>query len=99
MLDETFTRVFGRGPVSTAATFCDRILSAAELNLLSIERISVPRFEEAYKLRKRYRDKPRISFTDLTSFVIMRELGISQILTGDAHFEQVNLGFRRLPRR
>jgi predicted nucleic acid-binding protein len=38
-----------------------------------------------------------ISFTDITSFVVMRELGLSAVLTGDAHFEHVGQGFKRLP--
>ena len=44
-----------------------------------------------------YRDKPAISFPDLTSFVVMRELGIRNVLTADSHFAQVQLGFRRVP--
>ena len=55
------------------------------------------RFSDAWRLRLRYSHKPRISFTDLTSFVVMRELGLQHVLTGDAHFEQVGLGFVRLP--
>ena len=54
------------------------------------------RFSAAWRLRLRYHDKPRISFTDLTSFVVMRELRLQRVLTGDAHFEQVGLGFVRL---
>jgi predicted nucleic acid-binding protein len=49
------------------------------------------------RLRLRYDDKPRISFTGLASFVVTSELGIHRVLTGDAHFEQVGLGFIRLP--
>ena len=48
-------------------------------------------------MRLRYRDKPDISFTDFTSFVVMRELGLRDVLTADAHFAQAHLGFRRLP--
>jgi uncharacterized protein len=62
-----------------------------------IERITLERFEAAYEMRMRYRDKPGISFTDLTSFVVMKELGITDVLTADAHFAQVRLGFRCLP--
>jgi len=44
-------------------------------------------------MRLRYRDKPDISFTDLTSFAIMEEENITAVLTNDRHFSQVNLGF------
>jgi len=67
------------------------------LGLVDIERVTPDRFKLAWRMRVRYRDKPGISFTDLTSFVVMRELGLRQVLTGDAHFEQVGMGFVRLP--
>ena len=31
------------------------------------------------------------------SMVIMRELGIVDVMTADSHFQQVNLGFRSVP--
>ena len=55
------------------------------------------RFSRAWRLRLRYRDKRHISFTDLTSFEVMHELGLRNALTADAHFEQVGAGFSRLP--
>jgi len=39
----------------------------------------------------------KISFTDLTSMVVMRELGIKDIITGDEHFNGVGMGFKRVP--
>jgi predicted nucleic acid-binding protein len=65
--------------------------------LLAVESIAANRFRKAYALRLRYRDKPRISFTDLTSFVVMQELGIRRVLTQDAHFVQAHLGFQVVP--
>jgi len=41
--------------------------------------------------------QPKISFTDLTSMVIMKELGIKDIITGDEHFNGVGMGFKRVP--
>ena len=48
-------------------------------------------------LRLKYLDKPQISFTDLTSILIMQEFNIYRILTEDAHFTQVGLGFQLEP--
>jgi len=97
VLDETFTRLFSRVAFAQARKFSDAILIASSGGQVGIERITPDRFDAAYKLRIRYRDKPEISFTDLTSFVVMRELGLKQVLTADAHFTQVQLGFLRVP--
>jgi predicted nucleic acid-binding protein len=97
VLDETFTRLFAGVPFSKARRFCEAIQEAAERGSLVIERITEKRFQAAWQLRLRYRDKPRISFTDLSSFVVMSEIGITTAVTGDAHFEHAGLGFRRIP--
>lgn len=44
------------------------------------------------KLRHRYQDKPSISFTDLSSMVVMQELDIEWIRTEDNHFTHVGDG-------
>jgi predicted nucleic acid-binding protein len=59
--------------------------------------VTPERCSRASRLRVRYRDKPRICFTDLTSLVVMHELGLRHVLTGDAHFTQVRMEFMRLP--
>ena len=64
---------------------------------LWLEWITPERFEQAKRLRIKFQDKPRISFTDLTSIVVMNELGITDILTEDAHFTQVGIGVRIIP--
>jgi 3-oxoacyl-(acyl-carrier-protein) synthase len=68
-----------------------------EQGRLIIERITSDRFANAWTLRQRFQDKPAISFTDLTSMVVMQELGINDVLTEDEHFPQVGMGFRRVP--
>jgi predicted nucleic acid-binding protein len=62
--------------------------------LLELVAVHEGHVKEAWELFKRYRDIKKLSFTDCTSFVIMRERGIKYVFTGDAHFEQVNLGFQ-----
>lgn len=97
ILDETATLLFRRRPFSEAQRFIEGLLKAAETGYLLIQRITSERFQQAWQFRLRYRDKPDISFTDLTSFAVMREQKITEVLTNDRHFSQVNLGFIRVP--
>jgi predicted nucleic acid-binding protein len=96
VLDETFTRLFGGSPFAEAERFCSAVLRARDTGMVRVEPVTSERFARAYRMRLRYRDK-RISFTDLTSFVVMSELGIRDVLTADAHFAAVQLGFRTTP--
>lgn len=97
VLDETLTRLFRRRPFAEAWRFAQAIVDAANSSHLTIERVTEKRFLKSLELRRRLQDKPRISFTDLTSAVIMSELKITDVLTGDDHFRQVGMGFRVLP--
>jgi predicted nucleic acid-binding protein len=97
VLDESMTRLFAAAPFAEARRFFEGIFEASRQGLLDIEHVTPERFSGAWRLRLRYRDQPRISFTDFTSFVVMRELGLRQVLTGDAHFAQVGMGFVRMP--
>lgn len=58
---------------------------AAESPRLRWERVDVRRFEAALNWFLRWTDKA-FSFTDCTSFVIVRELHIKRVLTCDRHF-------------
>ena len=97
VVDELVTLLFRREVFSEAVQFIDGLLAAASAGHLQIERIGPERFSEAWQLRRKYQDKPRISFTDLTSMVVMRDLGITSILTDDEHFLQVGMGFSLVP--
>ncbi len=97
VLDETITRLFMMAPFALANKFIEGIFEASRLGMLDIEHVTPERFTQAWKLRLRYRDKPKFSFTDLTSFAVMRELGLRRVITGDGHFEQAGLGFSLAP--
>ena len=86
-------RLFGLAPFAQARRFMEGIFEASRRGLLDIEHVTPERFSRAWRLRLRFHDKPRISFTDFTSFAVMRELGLQHVLTADAHFEQVGMGF------
>jgi predicted nucleic acid-binding protein len=97
VLDEAFTLVFRRLPFTKARRFVTTFDLGEQEGSLQLERIASERFAEAKALRMRLRDKPLISFTDLTTMVLMRELRLTQIVTADDHFRHVGLGFELLP--
>jgi uncharacterized protein len=97
ILDETFTLFFKRlNPYQAqqAMLQLSAAFSTEQFQLLQIDEL---RFSQAQTLRLKYLDKPQISFTDLTSMVVMQEFNIRQVLSEDAHFTQVGLGFERIP--
>lgn len=97
VLDEVMTLIFRREAFEEAVRFMEGIFRAVEAGQLIVERITSYRFASAWRLRKRLQDKPKVSFTDLTSMIVMKERGIKDALTEDKHFIQVGMGFRRLP--
>ena len=97
MLDELISLLFRREIFEESVRFLDGLLNASEKGLLTIERITSARFASTWLLRKKFQDKTRISFTDLTSMAIMKERGIQVVLTDDEHFEHVGMGFRKCP--
>lgn len=99
ILDELITLLFRRERADTAEGFLAGLWNASDLGHLTIERITSRRFSTALELRRRYADKPDISFTDLTTMALMQELGCQQVVTADSHFSKVNMGFELLPSR
>lgn len=97
VLDEVITLLFRRELFPEAIRFAEGIFAAVALGHLVVERVSSDRFAAAWKLRKQFHDKPRISFTDFASMAIMQEQNISRVLTEDEHFLQVEMGFSTVP--
>ena len=97
VLTEVITALFGLVPFGQARQFVDNLLHSIQMGRLQLVHVSPAQFQEAYQLRLRYHDKPDISFVDFTSMVVMQELGVAEVFTGDGHFQQVGLGFRLVP--
>ena len=97
VLAEVVTALFAAISFDKAREMIAGLLRSAESGRLTLVHVSPSQFERAWQLRQKYHDKPRISFTDFTSFVVMQDLGITDVFTGDAHFRQVGLGFTLLP--
>ena len=91
------TYLYKVAPVKTAETFVDALLDDADTGGCRLIHLSGDQFRTAWQMRMKYDDKPEISFTDFTSMVVMQDLGMTEVFTGDAHFQQVGLGFRILP--
>lgn len=93
VLDETFTLLFKRlnsVQARQSLELLDVIIAAGYVQLIWI---TPERFAQTKELRLKFADKPNISFTDLSSMAVMKELGLTYILTGDAHFTHVGMGF------
>jgi predicted nucleic acid-binding protein len=97
VFDELITLLFSREVFAEATRFIETLFSAADLGQVILDQVTSERFVEAWELRKRFQDKPRISFTDLSSMAIMAERGIKQVITDDDHFLQVGMGFEKVP--
>ncbi|MBX9789348.1 MAG: PIN domain-containing protein [Pirellulales bacterium] len=97
VLDETITMLFARTAFHQARQFVSSILEAAAGGSIHIERIDAARFAAAWELRKTYVDKPSISFTDLTSIVVIQERAIPCVVSGDRHFDQLGIAVSRIP--
>lgn len=97
VVDEAFTLVFRRLPFARARRFISTLEGAERDGSLSVESVGTERFAAAKTLPLRFRDKPDISFTDLTTMVVMHELRLTRILTADEDFRHVGMGFQPLP--
>jgi uncharacterized protein len=97
ILVETYTTLFKRLDSHRAKKAMQELEQNILVGSLQLVWMTPQRFEQTKRLRLKYQDKPKISFTDLSSMVVMQELGIDWVLTGDAHFEHVGMGFQLKP--
>lgn len=82
VIDESCTLVKARAGAGAALRLLDLLEGTAALDL---EWVGVERFDRAKALFRKYRDQS-FSFTDCTSFAVMRERRISDAITTDDHF-------------
>ena len=94
VLTEFINYLYSAAPASQAEGIIESLLAKIDAGAIQLVHASADQFRRAWQLRRKYGDKPDISFIDFTSFVVMQDLGITDVFTGDAHFKQVNLGFR-----
>jgi len=93
MFDETATFLNVKVSNKLAVAFGDMVEESIFVEMVHCS----PEFErEAWTLLKRYKDKP-LSFTDCTSFVLMKEMQLKRVFTFDDDFEKVGMGFEIIP--
>lgn len=91
IVDETLTLIRMRLGIEATEKWWTMV---SESPRCSVEWISPERVEKAVRWFFGWKDQS-FSFTDCTSFIVMRELGIENVLTGDRHFNTA--GFQILP--
>ena len=96
VLSEVIAHLYTTLTPEQAESFVNAVLAAVDAGMYQIVHVSADQFRRAWELRRKYRDKPDISFVDFTSMVVMQDLGITEVFTGDAHFLHVGLGFQLL---
>ncbi|MBI3467739.1 MAG: type II toxin-antitoxin system VapC family toxin [Planctomycetes bacterium] len=97
VLAELIDYVYDAAPAAQAQALITGLLTKADSGLIRLVHVLPDQFRRAWLLRQKYHDKPDVSFVDFTSMVVMQDVGITDVFTGDAHFQQVGLGFRLLP--
>lgn len=96
ILAETITFLRAKISSEVVSVFIETILDAVKKERVILERIDEKRWAKAWEMSKKYDDKPYISFFDFTSFTVMKEFGVLNVLTSDKHFEEVGMGFKKL---
>jgi len=91
VIDESLTLIRMRLGIDAAEKWWENVSDSPRLK---VEWINWERAEKARQWFFRWRDKS-FSFTDCTSFVVMKELRLKEVLTGDKHF--LAAGFKICP--
>lgn len=94
VLDETLTLIRYNTSHATAVKFrrtLDRLIAA---RLVQFVRIGEDHEAAAWRTFERYADQ-EFSYTDCTSFSVMRALKLTHVFTGDGHF--ATMGFVVVP--
>lgn len=90
IIDEAYTGLLTKGGYKNAMHF-DRWLQKEPCKIVFVDK-SI--FIQAQQVFRRFNKDKLWSFTDCTSYVVMKELKIKTALTFDEHFEQ--MGFELL---
>ncbi len=91
IVDETITTILKRGNHKQSVYAGDILMTS---RLIKIVSVNPAYFLKAWDLYKRFKDK-QFSFTDVTSFLIMKDMGLRKAFSFDNDFVQA--GFNVIP--
>jgi predicted nucleic acid-binding protein len=84
VIDETVTTIRSRGGHAESVRAGDALFASRIVKTVFVGPTHLP---AAWELYKKYGDK-KFSFTDVTSFVVLKDLGISDVFSFDRDFLQ-----------
>ncbi|HAJ26148.1 MAG TPA: hypothetical protein DCG53_02695 [Syntrophus sp. (in: bacteria)] len=84
IMDESITIIRFRVSHQAAILFGDSLFAS---KIMKILRVDSEHIHKAWALFKKFNDKS-LSFTDCTSFILMKEIGVQSAFTFDDHFRQ-----------
>lgn len=91
VLDETYTRLRFKAGLQITLRFGEQIRSSQRLQIITVE---VQMEKIAWEIFRKYADQ-RFSYTDCTSFAVMRAKKISEVFAFDTDFHI--MGFQVVP--
>jgi len=94
VLDEAITLIRYKLDHSAAAHFRRTLQQLTDAGLVELARVDETHEAAAWEIFERYSDQ-KFSYTDCTSFAVMRALSLTQAFTADNHF--ATLGFILVP--
>lgn len=87
VLDEVYTLLRSKKGRKVSIEFAEFLVQNAEV--VKLRRISLEDEKDAFEYFKKF-DFSGLSFTDCTSFALMKRFGIKEVFTFDRHFAQAN---------
>lgn len=87
VIDETITTILARGNHKQSVLAGEALFTS---KIIKIIHVSTDYFQSTWELYEKYKDK-MFSFTDVTSFVIMKNLGIKKAFAFDREFLQAGV--------
>ena len=96
VIDETITLISYKLDFDKLEKFINSFDGAVSAGYINLLWVSKEDFENAKNMKLKFKDKLDVSFTDMTSAVLMKKHNIIDVVTEDKHFIKIGMGFNVL---